>query len=148
MHDFANRLHAYKKKNPDFKRFECVSIMDLEGLTLGQLNSRTLALIQDQIFIDSLCFPETMSKTVIINAPRFFSASWKLIKGWLDARTASKVAVISSRDKWEEKLREIIDVEELPSDYGGKGPNTVETIEKENFSGNLKKVHSEVIYVR
>lgn len=148
MHDFGNRLRAYKEKNPDFNRFECVCILDLEGLTLGQLSQRTLALIKDQSTIDSLCFPETMNKMYIVNGPRFFTATWKLIKGWLDPRTASKVEVVSSRDKWEEKLREIVDVEELPSDYGGKGPNTIETIEKENFSGKLKKMHSEVIYVR
>ncbi|CAJ1950039.1 unnamed protein product [Cylindrotheca closterium] len=148
MHDFGNRLRSYKEKNPEFKRFECICILDLEGLTMSQLSQRTLAIVKDQSAIDSLCFPETMNKMYIVNGPRFFSATWKMIKGWIDPRTASKVEVVSSRDKWEEKLRQIIDVEQLPSDYGGKATDSKTEIEKANYIGDLKKVHTEVIYVR
>lgn len=148
MHDFGNRLREYKKNHPEFKRFDCICILDLEGLTMSQLSKRTLAIVKDQSAIDSLCFPETMNKMYIVNGPSFFSATWKLIKSWIDARTASKVEVISSRKTWEAKLREIIDEDQLPSDYGGKAPDTVTSIEKENYSGKVKKVHTEVIYVR
>jgi hypothetical protein len=148
MHDFGNRTRDYKGKNPNFKRFECICIMDLNNLTMGQLSQKTLSIIKDQAAIDSLCFPETLCKMYIVNGPRFFSATWKLIKGWLDPRTASKVEVISSREKWEEKLRDIVNVEELPSDYGGTAPSSTETIQQENYSGNLKRVHTEVMYLR
>eukprot|EP00980_Cylindrotheca_fusiformis_P000782 scaffold184_cov125-Cylindrotheca_fusiformis.AAC.17 len=148
MHDFGGRLRAYKAKNPNFKRFECVCVMDLEHLTMGHLSQKTLSIVKDQSAIDSLCFPETLAKMYIVNGPRFFSTTWKLIKGWLDPRTASKVEVISGRDKWEEKLRDIIDVSELPEDYGGKAPASIKTIENENYSGKLKRVHTEVMYLR
>mmetsp|Transcript_35066 Transcript_35066/g.84901 ORF Transcript_35066/g.84901 Transcript_35066/m.84901 type:complete len:434 (-) Transcript_35066:85-1386(-) len=148
MHDFGNRLRSYKEKNPEFKRFECICILDLEHLTMSQLSQRTLAIVKDQSAIDSLCFPETMCKMYIVNGPRFFSATWKLIKSWIDPRTSSKVEVISSRKQWEEKLRQIIDVEELPSDYGGKATDSETEIEKANYIGDLKKIHTEVIYVR
>merc|ERR1712071_503977 len=110
MHDFAGRLKQHKKENKDFKRFECVIILDLGDLSVTQLNSRTLAIIKEQSFIDSLCFPETMSRTFVINAPRFFSATWGIIRGWLDARTVSKMEVLSSRKTWEKRLLEYIDV--------------------------------------
>jgi len=148
MHDFGDRLRGYKQKNPEFKRFECICILDLEGLTMAQLSQRTLNIVKSMSAIDSLCFPETMNKMYIVNGPRFFSATWKLIKSWIDARTASKVEVISSRDKWEPKLREIIDEAELPSDYGGKATDTVTSIHENYYSGSVKKVHTEVIYVR
>jgi hypothetical protein len=89
-----------------------------------------------------------MNKMYIINGPRFFGATWSLIKGWLDPRTANKIEVISSRKAWEKALLDYVDEDQLPSDYGGKGPDTQETIEKEAFTGKLKHMHTEVIYLR
>jgi hypothetical protein len=89
-----------------------------------------------------------MNKMYIINGPRFFGATWSLIKGWLDPRTANKIEVISSRKAWEKALLDYVDEDQLPSDYGGKGPDTQETIEKEAFTGKLKRMHTEVVYLR
>lgn len=148
IHDFANRLRNQKKSNPEFNRFECVCVVDLANLSMGQLNSRTLSLIKEQSAIDSLCFPETLNKMYLINSPRFFSATWTIIKGWLDPRTASKVEVISNRKVWEKSLLDYIDADQLPADYGGKGPITQDSMDKEGFTGKLKSLNSEVLYVR
>lgn len=148
MHDFAGRLRAHKKEDPNFNRFECVIIMDMANLTVGQLNSRTLAIIKEQSAIDSLCFPETMNKMFIVNAPRFFTATWTIIKGWLDPRTANKVEVLGSPSVWQKKLLDYVDEDQLPSDYGGKGPRTQDTMEKEGFVGDIKRLHTEVLFVR
>jgi hypothetical protein len=148
MHDFGGRLRAQKAKDPHFKKFECVCVLDLTNLTMAQLSQRALAIVKEQSAIDSLCFPETMNKMYIINGPRFFGATWSLIKGWLDPRTANKIEVISSRKAWEKALLDYVDEDQLPSDYGGKGPDTQETIEKEAFTGKLKHMHTEVIYLR
>mmetsp|Transcript_22498 Transcript_22498/g.53093 ORF Transcript_22498/g.53093 Transcript_22498/m.53093 type:complete len:461 (-) Transcript_22498:445-1827(-) len=148
MHDFTNRLREHKKKNPDFNSVECVCILDLANLTMGQLNSKTMAIVKEQSAIDSLCFPETLNKMYIVNSPRFFSATWNIIKGWIDARTANKVEVISSRKAWEKSLLDYIDADQLPSDYGGNGPLTQATMEKEGFTGKVKGLHTEVLYLR
>ena len=89
-----------------------------------------------------------MSKMFIINGPSFFGVSWRLIKGWLDPRTAGKIEVISNRKNWEKKLLEFIDEDQLPSDYGGKGPNTEETLAKEANIGDIRGIHTEVLSVR
>jgi len=148
MHDYKKRLEEHKAKNPDFKEFETVSILDMSNLTVGQLNSRTLKIIKEQSTIDSLCFPETMNKTYLVNSPRFFSTTWKLIRGWLDARTDAKVEVLSDRKTWEKKLLDYIDEAQLPADYGGSGPITNDTMEKEGFVGSMKRLHTEVLYLR
>lgn len=88
-----------------------------------------------------------MSRMFIINCPRFFSASWRLIKGWLDPRTASKIDVISNKDQARKKLLELIDEEQLPSDYGGKGPDTKETL-RNDIAGDANKLHMEMLYLR
>jgi hypothetical protein len=84
----------------------------------------------------------------IINGPRFFGATWRIIKGWLDPRTANKIEVISDPKSWKKKLLEHVDEEHLPVDYGGKGQDTQKTIEKEAFIGNLIRMHNEVLYLR
>ena len=148
MHDFGGRLRQQKKDDAHFKKFECVCVLDLAHLTMAQLSQRSLAIIKEQSAIDSLCFPETMNKMYIINGPRFFGATWNIIKGWLDARTANKIEVISSRKQWEKALLDYVDADDLPSDYGGKGPDTQATLDKDNFTGKLKRMHTEVIYLR
>ena len=147
VHDFGGRLRSQKADRPGFNRFEAVCILDLAHLSISQLGSRTLAIIKEQAFIDSLCFPETMSQMVIINAPTFFAASWSIIKGYLDARTAAKVSVYASRTKWEKKLLELCDEDQLPSDYGGKGPSTIETLEAAS-PGKMKRLFTHCMYVR
>lgn len=130
-----------------FFRFQCFSILDLEHLTTSQMTSRALAIIKEQAAVDSLCFPETMSKMFIINSPRFFSASWRLIKGWLDPRTASKIEVHSNSDAARKRLLELVSVDQLPSDYGGKGPDTKETL-RNQIHGEATSLHCEMLYLR
>jgi len=149
QHDYRKRLLGFKEENPEFKRFECVSILDLANLTVGQLGNRTLEIIKKQAFIDSLCFPETMNKTIIVNAPRFFSVTWGLIKGWLDARTVSKIEMFTSIKSAQPCLRELIDVDQIPSDYGGTGESTLVTMEKNGMkSGGMSRLVAELLHIR
>ena len=128
--------------------FECNIIIDLAELSVTKLNSRTLAIIKEQSFIDSLCFPETMSKTLVINAPRFFSATWTIIKGWLDARTVNKIEVISGRKASEKRMLELFDADQLPSDYGGTAPPSNELILRDNNSSGIKRSHTQLMSFR
>lgn len=147
MHDYKMRLKKHKEEHPDFVNFQTVTVIDLEHLSTSQLSQRALSIVKTQTAIDSVCYPETMNRTLVINAPRFFTMTWAIVKGWLDPRTASKVELISSRKSWEARLRELVDEELLPSDYGGKGTATTETLKKEAPEGVIKQYH-ELVYVR
>ena len=145
QHDYQKRLLQFKKENPNFKRFECVSVLDLKHLTVSKISSRSLDITKEQATIDSLCFPETMNKMIIVNAPRFFSATWSIIKGFIDARTSAKVELFSSSSAAFKCMKEIIDVDQIPSDYGGTGESTITTLEKMS-EGN--KIQTQVLYVK
>ena len=130
-------------------RYECFCVLDLAGLSTSQLSRRALAIIKEQSAIDSICFPETMTKMLIINAPTFFTATWRLIKGWLDPRTVNKVEVISSKSAAEKRLLELVDTEQLPEDYGGTGPDTHDTFAKESFEGHaVDRLETKMLYLR
>ena len=119
----------------------------MNKLTTSQLSRRALAIIKEQAAIDSVCFPETMYKMLIVNAPSYFAATWRLIKGWLDARTAAKIEVISSRSAMEKRLLEFVDADQLPSDYGGTGPDTNDSI-NEGITGDFCRLQTTMLYLR
>lgn len=123
MHQFGRKLKASKdKSNGKFMRYECVCILDLKDLSASKLGKRQMNIIKSMTFIDSLCFPETLNKMMIINAPAFFTMTWKIVRGWIDERTASKIEVIGTDQKRIlKKLSKIIDPSDLPADYGGSG---------------------------
>jgi len=147
MHDYKQRLMEHKKAHPDFCNFQTVTVIDLEHLSTSQLSKRALSIVKTQTAIDSVCFPETMNRTLVINAPRFFSMTWGIIKGWIDPRTASKIELISSRKTWEARLRELCDEDEIPSDYGGKGPATTSALEKEYAPEGVLQEHFQLVHV-
>ena len=130
MHEFVRKLDdQYKLSNETFKRYECVCILDLKHLTAAQLSKRPLKLIKDQTEIDSLCFPETLNHMSIVNAPAFFTLTWKLIRGWIDQRTADKVSVIgTNKEGLLKHLTKHIVVNSLASDYGGNGKSVNEVL--------------------
>jgi len=141
MIDYKRRLIQHKEEDPSFSRFESITVIDLDKLSTSQLNSRALNIVKTQTGIDSVCFPETMNRTLVINAPRFFTMTWKIIKGWIDPRTAGKIELISNRSSWEARLLELVDADQLPSDYGGKGVATTVTLSKEAPEGVIKQFH-------
>jgi len=99
-------------------------------LSRSQVNKRALNIIKAQSTIDSLCFPETLNRVIVVNAPSFFSMTWRIIRSWIDSRTASKIEIFTSTKKAHKRLLEIVDKNELPSDYGGRGVSTVYSLEK------------------
>jgi hypothetical protein len=101
-----------------------VVILDLDGVSSTMLtNRKVLQLLKHQSVVDSLCFPEVMNRMIVINAPSYFAATWKVVKRWIDPRTQSKIEIYSSRSYWGKRLLELIDVDKLPSNYGGLGPS-------------------------
>lgn len=81
IHQFGENLRARKMSDPNFNRFEVVCIIDLENLAVSNVGKRPLNIIKLQAEIDSLCFPETLHKFFIINAPSAFPMIWNIIKG-------------------------------------------------------------------
>mmetsp|Transcript_15088 Transcript_15088/g.18397 ORF Transcript_15088/g.18397 Transcript_15088/m.18397 type:complete len:583 (+) Transcript_15088:158-1906(+) len=132
MHDFVKKLHGqYKLSNGEFKRYECVCILDLSNLTSAQLAKKPMKIIKEQSTIDSLCFPETLNKMVIVNAPGFFTFTWKILRTWVDQRTANKVSVLgTSRTKMISHLTDIIEKKHIPSEFGGDGKTINELLEE------------------
>jgi len=88
-----------------------------------------------------------MYKMIIVNAPRFFSLTWRIIKGWLDSRTASKIEIFSNKISMKERLLELVDADQLPEDYGGTGQHTIATM-KNNIPSGMIRIASKLLSFR
>jgi hypothetical protein len=100
-----------------------MAILDLTGFGLAQMGQKTMDQIKLYISTDNVCYPETLGKMLIINAPYILSSAWGIIKGWLDPRTVGKIEIISSTEASLKRLHELINKDQLRAEYGGTAPD-------------------------
>ncbi|CAB9515772.1 Phosphatidylinositol/phosphatidylcholine transfer protein [Seminavis robusta] len=138
LHKFKAQVARAQQMNPNVVRCEAIQVVDLKGLNASALNKRTLECLQNLINVNK-CFPEVLNSMVILNAPRFFTFAWRVIKTMLDPRTASKVVMFSSEKEGIEWMMERIDKSELLSDYGGTGDSFEDVMNKQNVGSAAKR---------
>ena len=89
---------------------------------------------------------------LIINAPSFFSFSWKIIKKFIDPRTASRIQLFSSKEKGQLALEKLIDKHnDIPTDYGGTHAtigSCRDALHKEISDPTILKQEIELLYTR
>jgi len=81
------------------------------------LQNWNMQMIYSAVTILQQYYPERLSKALLVNTPWIFNATWAIIKGWLNPRTASKVCFIGQEDT--KTLFEYIDKDVLEKKYGG-----------------------------
>ena len=97
---------------------QTLAIMDLKGLGLRHLSGDVKRILSVLTRIDQDNYPETLGKTLIINAPKVFRAIWSSVKPMLDPRTQSKIEVCPG--DFLPVLKQWVDEENIPSYLGGK----------------------------
>lgn len=89
------------------------TILDLRGLSFSHLKKENRSFIQRSMSFSSVCYPETVHRIYIINAPAAFPMIWRVIRGWLDPVTATKIQVLGSNAAQKVKELSGIDLDQL-----------------------------------
>jgi hypothetical protein len=93
-----------------------ICIMNLKDLSYS-LDTRALATFHKTLAIDQVYYPERLQYLFMINAPWFFTATWSMIKNWIDPVTADKIKILGSN--FLETLKEHIPEDQIPPEFGG-----------------------------
>ncbi|KAJ8602427.1 hypothetical protein CTAYLR_001236 [Chrysophaeum taylorii] len=67
-------------------------------------------------------YPERVWKTLIINAPSVFGVIWTIVSPLLEPNVREKITVL--RKDYKDTLRDLVDPDSLPVEYGGNDPDT------------------------
>lgn len=102
---------------------QTLAIMDLKGVGLRHLNADVKRILSSVTRTDQDNYPETLGKTLIINAPAVFRAIWAIVKPMLDVRTQAKIHVCPS--DYLPELTRWVDLENIPTYLGGKSQGSL-----------------------
>jgi hypothetical protein len=98
-------------------------VIDLNGMTMRHVDKQFLGLIKLLAVVDQAHYPERLGKMYICGVSRIFFVVWRMVRPWLDARTASKICFLTSDEVDAGALLDSIDAALLPVAYGGAAPN-------------------------
>ncbi|WCJ24903.1 Sec14p-like phosphatidylinositol transfer family protein [Euphorbia peplus] len=94
-------------------------LIDFTGMGLS--NNVSIRTARDIIYILQSHYPERLAIAFLYNPPRIFEAFWKAVKYFLDPKTIQKVKFVYPKSKESvELMRSLFDVDNLPSEFGGK----------------------------
>ncbi|KAB8262519.1 CRAL-TRIO domain-containing protein [Aspergillus pseudonomiae] len=93
-------------------------LVDASALSLKQAwDMRDYA--QEISWILATCYPETISRIIVCNAPPSFAMIWSVVKGFVDPRTAEKLVILKS-DQVYSTLEKCMDHTNIPKQFGGE----------------------------
>ncbi|KAJ5360799.1 hypothetical protein N7517_009990 [Penicillium concentricum] len=96
------------------------SIYIVDASNLGLKQAWGLRFFAQEIsWLLSTCYPETIQRVFVCNAPSYYRTVWKYLKGWVDPYTAEKIVVLLEAEVLP-ALREYIDDVNIPTKFGGK----------------------------
>lgn len=154
--EYCWALLAPPKLQGDSTYKDCVmtSVIDMTGINLGVIRHRDrLDFASQFVKIMSAHYPSRSYKTLIINAPGWFGALFKLFKPMLRESTRKKIAIFSSGKPQDKALRKILGdstptellsdtISVLGDEHSAGQPGPHSTLELELRSFCLERIHA------
>ena len=74
------------------------SVVNLRGMGMGHVTKEFMRLIKGIAEMDQPHYPERLGKMYIVGVSRIFYVVWRIVRPWIDARTASKIVFLTAAD--------------------------------------------------
>ncbi len=101
-----------------------VKIVDLEGLSMGDLRTPGFKLITRVGAMLAMNFPQRSARVFLVNAPGWWAVAWKLVSPMVPPRVRAQMSLHGSskgeREAARRAMLEWINEDVLPAAYGGK----------------------------
>lgn len=94
-------------------------VMDIKGAGLSHLSGDVVKYLKQAGDLNSAHYPMSMKRAFLVNSPFWLAGAWSGLKGILPE---SVQVDILSESKYPDALREFIDEDQIPPEYGGTSP--------------------------
>ena len=91
---------------------------------------------------------QTLHRMIILNAPAGFGTAWQVIKRFIDPQTAARISVFSDKKSGHNSLLDIIDIDQIPIDYGGTNKSIQQVFLEEANDPYLIRQEIELLHVK
>jgi hypothetical protein len=96
-----------------------VYVIDLQGMRLGDFVGEVIDFVKKASAFTSQHYPERAGYVMVINVPSWFKLIWNVVKSFVDEVTLDKISILRGSAEIQARMRELISVENIPSEYGG-----------------------------
>lgn len=93
------------------------TILDLKGIEITLFVRKTKEFLQIASSVGQDYYPEMLGTMMLLNTSFLFNAVWAIAKAFIDEKTRKKINMLGY--KYQSKLLEMVDKENLPSIIGG-----------------------------
>ncbi|PWY72596.1 CRAL/TRIO domain protein [Aspergillus eucalypticola CBS 122712] len=105
------------RPDPTIPVTKSIYIVDASAISLKQAwDLRDFA--RDISWILSTCYPETIDRIIVGNAPFYFAKIWAFMKNFVDPITADKLVITRPADAYA-TMAEYMEHKDIPSQFGG-----------------------------
>ena len=116
--ELAAYAHAKQQRlQNDNVTFGFVVVMDISGASPSLLSGDVMTYLSRASEINSLHYPGSMRRAIAVQAPFWLGAAWGAIKGVMPASVT--VDLLSASKTKEGGLKEYINEDQIPKEYGG-----------------------------
>jgi len=99
---------------------QTLTIVDANGIKLTALTNVLLSTFQKLTKIDQEYYPDSNAITLVVNAGMIFSGAFRIVSQFLDARTRARIGVLGGGKAQFNKLKEYLELENMPEFCGGQ----------------------------
>lgn len=125
-HDWQDALAGYahakqmRLQNGDTVHYGFVVVMDIAGATPAALTGDVMSYLKQAGDINSAHYPGSMRRAICVQAPFWLGSMWQVLKGILPASV--KADLLSGTQTMNGGLKQYIDEDQIPVEYGGTSP--------------------------